>query len=149
MNAPPGYIKYIVIIIMIISIGLASYSLWHYIKKSKNGNTNYIPNVDNPNAIARSADVYFFYTTWCPHSTTALPEWERIVNQYSNTSINGYRLNFIQVDCTTESVEVDNYIKKFNLVGYPTIKLVKDDHIIEFDANATFDNIKEFLNNVL
>ena len=146
MNAPT-YIKFFVIAIAIVSLGLASYSLWQYIKKTNK--TNYIPNVNNPNGNMKSADVYFFYTTWCPHSTTALPEWQRFVSQYKETAIHGYHLNFIEVDCTTESVEVDNYIKKFSIVGYPTIKVVKDEHIIEFDANATFDNIKEFLNSVL
>jgi thiol-disulfide isomerase/thioredoxin len=147
MNAPPTYVKFFVIALVIVSVGLAAYSLWQYIKKTKEN--KYVPNLDNTNPNAKSADVYFFYTTWCPHSTTALPEWRRFVSQYQNSTINGYYLNFVEVDCTTESVEVDNYIKKFSIMGYPTIKVVKDGHIIEFDANATFDNIKEFLTSVL
>jgi hypothetical protein len=38
---------------------------------------------------------------------------------------------------------------KFNVDGYPTIKLIKDRQLIDFDANPSKDNLISFLNNVL
>ena len=40
-------------------------------------------------------------------------------------------------------------INKYNIEGYPTIKMIKDDQVIEFDAKAKFDNIEKFLVTVL
>jgi thiol-disulfide isomerase/thioredoxin len=97
----------------------------------------------------KSATVYFFYTTWCPYSLAAIPEWEKIVDKYSENSVNGYSINFIDIDCTKETVEIENMINKYNIEGYPTIKMIKDDQVIEFDAKAKFENIEKFLVSVL
>ena len=120
----------------------------HGFQKKK---TNYEENVDKDDDISRSdvVKIYFFYTTWCPYSTTAIPEWERIMNKYKDESINGYKMVFIGVDCTKETLEVEEYIKRFKIEGYPTIKLVKDDQIIEFDAKANYENIEKFLKSFL
>ena len=122
--------------------------VYNYVKMSE-PKTSYKPNVDNTGEMVKSAQVYFFYTTWCPYSTKALPEWESVVNKYNNTTVNGYNLSFISVNCTNETPEVDKYIQMYNIEGYPTIKLVKDDHIIEFDAKATSSNIESFIKTVL
>jgi hypothetical protein len=38
---------------------------------------------------------------------------------------------------------------KYNIEGFPTIKLLKDGQIIEYDAKPAKDTLKEFLNTVL
>jgi thioredoxin-like negative regulator of GroEL len=38
---------------------------------------------------------------------------------------------------------------KFKIEGFPTIKLVKDGQVIEYDAKPDKDRIKEFLETVL
>ena len=40
-------------------------------------------------------------------------------------------------------------INKYSIDGYPTIKMVKDDQVIEFNAKAKFENIEKFLSSVL
>lgn len=40
-------------------------------------------------------------------------------------------------------------IDKFKIEGYPTIKLVKDGQIIDYDAKPTKETMTEFLNTVL
>ena len=72
--------------------------VYNYVKMSE-PKTSYKPNVNSRESV-KSAQVYFFYTTWCPYSTKALPEWETVVNKYNNTTVNGYNLSFIGVNCT-------------------------------------------------
>ena len=136
-----------VLVLLALITGL-SVGIYNYVQMSQ-PNTKYRPNVDNPDSSVKSAQVYFFYTTWCPYSIKALPEWENIVNKYNHTVINGYQVSFIAVDCTNETAEVDKYIQLYHIEGYPTIKLVKEDHVIEFDAKATSSNIESFLKTVL
>ena len=40
-------------------------------------------------------------------------------------------------------------MNKFNIESFPTIKLIKDGEIIEYDAKPNKETINEFLNNVL
>lgn len=100
-------------------------------------------------AVKKGVVVYFFYTTWCPYSLSAIPEWQKLVSKYTKNKVNGYDIKFVDVDCTKETVEVEEYINKYNIEGYPTIKMIKDDQVIEFDAKAKFDNMEKFLHSVL
>jgi hypothetical protein len=60
------------------------------------------------------------------------------------------------------SVQVDNgygsagggihhekLMNQYNVEGYPTIKLLKDGQIIEYDAKPSKDTLTQFLNTVL
>jgi thiol-disulfide isomerase/thioredoxin len=94
----------------------------------------------------KTADLYLFYTDWCPHCKKTKPEWQQLKNNYSqNSVINGYKLNFIEVDCDANPELAD----KFKVEGYPTIKLVKGNQIIEFDAKPDVKTLDQFLSTVL
>jgi thioredoxin-like negative regulator of GroEL len=59
--------------------------------------------------------------------------------------INGMTLNFVEVDCDKDTETSD----KFNVKGFPTIKLVKGNQIIEYDAKPSVVNLIEFVNTSL
>lgn len=136
----------------LIVIIIAGYYLKKYIEGTMMKRTKYEENVDDipdNNSNYKTATVYFFFTTWCPYSLSAIPEWEKIVAKFSENSVNGYNVKFVDLDCTEDSVETEDYMNKFNITGYPTIKMVKDDQIIEFDAKTNEANIEKFLYSVL
>ena len=59
---------------------------------------------------------------------------------------------FIEInrgDYKNETTEVSQMIDKYKIEGYPTIKLIKDDQVIEFDAKPTKDTLTQFLNTAL
>jgi len=145
--------KKIIIMVFVFTILLvAGVFLYKYINSFKESSSKYKENSDiisSSHSGNKSATVYFFYTTWCPYSLAAIPEWEKIVDKYNENSVNGYSINFIDVDCTKETVEIENMINKYNIEGYPTIKMIKDDQVVDFDAKAKFENIEKFLVTVL
>jgi thioredoxin-like negative regulator of GroEL len=49
------------------------------------------------------------------------------------------------VDCDAEPAVAE----QFNIEGYPTIKMVKDGEVIEFDAKPEEDAIIQFMNTVI
>jgi thioredoxin-like negative regulator of GroEL len=49
------------------------------------------------------------------------------------------------VDCDKEAALAE----KFNVQGYPTIKLVKGNQVIEYDAKPEKDTLMEFLHTSL
>jgi protein-disulfide isomerase-like protein with CxxC motif len=56
---------------------------------------------------------------------------------------------FTEIDCSNETTEVDQMMNKYNVEGYPTLKLLKDGQVIEYDAKPTKETLTQFLNTVL
>lgn len=97
----------------------------------------------------KSAELLFFYADWCPHCKTAKPIWEELKSEYKNKTINGYHVVFTDVNCSEETAEVERMMNQYSIEGYPTIKLLKDGQIIEYDAKPSKDTLVQFLNTVL
>lgn len=101
------------------------------------------------NSNSNVAELYLFGVDWCPHCKTAKPEWEKISSQYADKKINNYKVIFSDVNCTQETPEVTQLINKYDIQGYPTIKLVKNGQVIDYDAKVTADNLLQFLTTTL
>ena len=91
------------------------------------------------------AELYLFKTDWCPHCKKAVPLFDSIKDEYESKLVNGYRVIFKVVDCEREP----NVADKFKIEGYPTIKLVKDNQVIEYDAKPDKEHLVQFLNTVI
>ena len=98
----------------------------------------------NTDAI-QEVELYIFTVGWCHHSKKAIPIWNQLKDEYDNKPYNGYKINFIQVD----GEESPDLADKYKVEGYPTIKLVKGNQIIEYDAKPSVPHLKEFLNSTL
>ena len=97
----------------------------------------------------KEAEIMMFSTDWCPHCKASKPEWEQVKAEFNGKSINGYKVIFTDVNCTTETPETEKLMTQYKVEGFPTVKLLKDGQIIEFDAKPTKDNLTNFLNTVL
>jgi len=141
--------KFIILFSLILFAILAGLYYYYYI--SPNVNPKYHPNNEQipgekPN---NNAELLFFYTDWCPHCKTAKPIWHELKNEYQNKTINGYIVIFTEIDCSEETAEVDKMMNQYGVEGYPTIKLLKDGQVIEYDAKPTKETLTQFLNTVL
>jgi thiol-disulfide isomerase/thioredoxin len=106
-------------------------------------------NFENGTDDKRTAELMLFTVDWCPHCKTAKPEWEQLKAEYKDKKINGYKVIFTDVDCTKETPQVEKLMNTYKIEGYPTIKLLKDGQVIDFDAKPTKDTLVKFLNTVL
>jgi thiol-disulfide isomerase/thioredoxin len=125
--------------------------LYYYYYILPETNTKYKPNSEQIPAGGNSnvAELLFFYADWCPHCKTAKPIWNDLKAEYENKTINGYRIIFTDINCSEETAEVDKMMNKYNVEGYPTIKLLKDGQVIEYDAKPSKDTLTQFLNTVV
>ena len=98
---------------------------------------------------SKDAEIMFFYVDWCPHCKTAKPAWNDVKSEYENKTINGYKVIFTEINCTEETAEVESLMNKYNIEGFPTIKLLKDGQVVEYDAKPTKETLTQFLNTVL
>jgi len=103
----------------------------------------------NGSSGGQTAEILFFFADWCPHCKAAKPIWNDLKSEYENKTINGYQILFTEIDCSTETAEVDKMMNKYNVEGYPTIKLLKDGQVIEYDAKPSKATLTQFLNTVV
>ena len=141
--------KVVGIVFLVLILGIFAYYVYKQYADEKtafHANRENIPKDQNSN---KTATLMLFYVDWCPHCKTAKPEWELLKTEYDGKSINGYTVNFTEYNCTNESPETTQLMDKYSIEGYPTIKLVKDNQIIEYDAKPTKSTMEQFLNTVL
>lgn len=149
--------------------GLAYYAyVNYYIPYKKRMSDSDVAN--NPNRI-KIANIYFFFVDWCPHCKTAKPEWNLFKTKYDNTEVNGYTIKCYDINCTedngsidiveipeniqneyniqTTPVKIADLIRKYNIEAYPTIKMVKDNYTIDYEAKINADSLDKFVQSVL
>ena len=141
-------IIYIVAFILFIVIAVYYYKSYiePSIKPSYNANSEISQTTTSQQ---KDAELLFFYVDWCPHCKTAKPAWNDLKTEYENKTINGYKVIFTDIDCTNETAEISQQMDKYKIEGFPTIKLLKDGQVIEYDAKPSKDTLEQFLKTVL
>lgn len=98
----------------------------------------------------KEAELMIFTVDWCPYCKKAMPVWKKFEEEYNNKTINGYKIYFRTINCTDEKdPEVKELLNKYDIDGYPTIKLVKDGEDVLYDAKPEFNTLQQFLQTVL
>ena len=140
--------KYVMYVLIAVFFAIAGYYVYKFYIMPKLNDTDYVPNkeyVNEGEASSKSADIFFFYADWCPHCKTAKPEWDAFKKSIENGTVNGYHLNFHEIDGEKDTGMAD----KFKVTGFPTIKLVHDDQIIEYDAKPNKNTLMQFIRTTL
>ena len=77
-----------------------------------------------------------------------MPIWKGLKKKLNNTRINKHTLLFKEIDGENEEGKIsdfeDEYKKKID--GFPTIMIVKDEQVVDFEAEVNTDNLTEFIN---
>ena len=137
----------ILLSVILIFIGLSYYYYNNFVKSKINdkyvANKEFIKKSEN-DSNNNTATLYFFFTTWCPHCKVARPQWEKI-QQVTGGVVKDIQIIFKEVDCDKNTEIAD----KFNVSGYPTIKLVHNNKIYDYDAKPNVDTLTQFLNSVI
>ena len=126
---------YIIVVSVICLCMIISYYLYKRFNKIK----------AQEDTVVNTADIYYFYTTWCPYCTKARPEWNKFKAHWNNKKKNGYTLLFSEIDCDKN----ESLSSKYEIETYPSIKLIKDGKIYDFDAKPTIENLNTFVNSCM
>ena len=139
-----------IIVSILLFVVLAGLYYYYYIAPQMNAkyhpNSEQVPLGTNT---GNTAELLFFYADWCPHCKTAKPILNDLKSEYENKTINGYKVIFTDINCSEETAEVDKMMNQYSVEGYPTIKLLKDGQVIEYDAKPSKETLTQFLNTVL
>ena len=140
----------VIILAIILFLGIG---IFIYTKQVKSKfNTGYSANNENTygsDGKSGEVELLLFYADWCPHCKTAKPIWEEIKAEYESKTVNGYSIIFTEINCTTETPEVEKMMNTYKVEGFPTIKLLKNGQIIEYDAKPSKSTLEQFLNTAI
>ncbi len=97
------------------------------------------------------AEIYFFHTEWCPYSQEAMPIWKGLKEKLNNTKINKHTLLFKEIDGEKNQSKITEFEQEYKkkIEGFPTIMLIKDKQVVDYEAEVNGDNLTEFINSVL
>jgi thiol-disulfide isomerase/thioredoxin len=106
-------------------------------------------NTSNANLRDVIVDVRFFSVNWCPSCVKAKPEWKKFVDKYDKQKLNGFKINCINVDCTNDKDPmIIDTMSTYNIVHFPTIKIVKEKETIDYEGKVTLLNLEQFINSL-
>jgi len=145
--------RFILYIIAIIILGIIGYFAYGYLtKKFKVGykeNKEHMSKENQQNGSSKECEILLFSTSWCPHCKSAKPIWEEVKTEYNGKIVNGYSIIFTEVDCTNETPDTEKMMNRYKIEGFPTIKLLKNGQVIEFDAKVSKENLINFINTAI
>jgi len=140
-----------IIISLVLFIGIGYYIYQTYVQPKIK--PTYVENRELiPDEESVGVQLYIFHTLWCPHSKKIMDEekgvWSKIKKEIKK--VNNYNIKYIEINGDDEKA-VKNWESKYKkqIEGFPTIILIKDEQVIEFDANPTHDTLTNFLNTVI
>lgn len=136
--------QYLILFLLFIFM-LATYFayIWYIENKLQKKKTD---DIANANRRGKNAELYFFSVDWCPHCKTAKPEWAKFVADYDGNEINGFIIKCNTINATNdEDPEISTLVQKFGVEHYPTLKMVVDEKIIEFQGKIVEASLVKFI----
>ena len=141
----------IILVIVAIFIGIAFYVYNAYV--APRINHDFVPNREFDEEETGIAEMYLFAVDWCPYSKKAKPVWNSVKKTYQDKKINNHVLKFKEIDGEKNSTELEAFENKYlngkKIDGYPSIYMVKDSNVIEYEAKPDGNVLTEFINSVL
>ena len=125
---------------------------YYYVYKSNHENSKYENfDGDSSNLTPASGEVIvaLFYAPWCGHCKTFKPHFENAMTELNGktsgkSELKGKIVRFAKIDCDEDQNKP--LAKKYNVSGYPTVKILKDDGTdIEYDGERSLEGMKKFL----
>lgn len=122
-------------------------SIWYYqvIHKNQSKTENFTliseenkPSEENVES-NKKIKVYNFNTSWCKYSVMFAPEWSKLQSMTDNDE----NLEIIDVKCDDESNQ--QLCQTFDVPGYPSVVIVKDNEEIPYNGPRSAEDILEFI----
>lgn len=83
-------------------------------------------------------DLMLFKADWCGHCKTFIPVWNELKSQYKG------KFNFITFDSDKNKNEID----KWDVKGFPTLLIKKNDSVEDYSGPRDIDYMIKFLDDL-
>lgn len=86
--------------------------------------------------------VVLFYAEWCGHCKTFKPHYDKATQELNGKKDkNGDTLRLEMVDCD----EHKDLAAKYDVSGYPTVKILKENSVREYNGERTYEGLRKYL----
>ena len=112
--------------------------------RAKEGFENSINNMnEKPNPKEDEVMLVLFFVDWCPHCKSVKPEWEKLM-KLNNTKVNGKNIKIQAANAEGSEVEKEA-ARDNNVEGYPTIKLISQSEVVDYNGPRNADDMGKFV----
>ena len=140
----PSCTAMVVLVVILIIVGL-----FFVVKDNKlfgvsegfEGDINNV--VEKPDPKEDEVILILFFVDWCPHCKTVKPEWEKLM-KLNNTKINGKTVKIQAANAEGSEVE-KNAARDNNVEGYPTIKLISQSQVLDYNGARNAPAMEKFV----
>lgn len=103
-------------------------------------NTKFIPNNEYNPENRLNGTITLYYTEWCPHCKTMMPEWNNFKTNYTS---NTYDIVFNEIDCDKNSAETTD------INEFPTVIMRRGDNKYYYDSKFSEETMNKFINTIM
>lgn len=135
----------LILVTIVLLVGVSFYAYRTYVVPQLNPTFVENREFQKEKGDTKEAELMMFGVSWCPHCKKAKPIWDALKEKYHGKEINNTKVYFKYINCEKNEELAD----KYKIEGYPTIKLIKDNEIIEFDAKPREESLVKFLHSTL
>ena len=112
--------------------------------RAKEGFENALNNMnEKPNPKEDEVMLVLFFVDWCPHCKSVKPEWEKLM-KLNNTKVNGKNIKIQAANAEGSQVEKEA-ARDNNVEGYPTIKLISQSEVVDYNGPRNADDMGKFV----
>ena len=87
--------------------------------------------------------IVLFHATWCGHCKRFKPEWDKAKSKLNNTKHNNKNVLLKEVDCSDGE---NPLASKYEVNGYPTVKVLKHDQPAEdYSGQRSLAGLESFV----
>lgn len=85
-----------------------------------------------------NVDLILFKADWCGHCKQFMPVWNQIKDKYNNQN----SINIKTFDADSDKSKLQEY----NIQGFPTLLLVNNNKVIEYNGDRDLTSVNDFIN---
>ena len=110
-----------------------------YISKEHSLNREFI---DSSKNTTKDVLILYFYTEWCPYCKQSMGELD-LFEEYikGENAEKKYNITLTKIDCDKQTTLAD----KYKIEGYPSIKLIYQNNVYDYDARPNKASLIQFL----
>lgn len=109
-----------------------------FVQKIFKYNSNSNSNLSDFDNISKTPKFVNFNTTWCYWSKKLVPTWTRLVDE-----MQGKDIEILDIKCDLEQNK--DLCERYQVDGYPSIKLIQGNKIYTYDGDRSLENMKAFI----
>ena len=137
----------LICVFVVALIAVAAYYIYRANKNNllENFESNNLNNlVSKPNPNDNEVVLVLFYVDWCPHCVSTKPEWSKLVNNLNNKEVNGVNVKVNACNAEGSAAEKE-FASENNVQGYPTIKFIKNNEVVEYNGARNALEMENFV----